>query len=129
METHQYFCTVANQAFLSEERLTEPEPVWSKRISELEKQFIEYRDWEARLRNKIKPKIGMTTDYIYRHVMDPPDSINETETARGRTMQWVYEADDGTQYFYFNERNVLTEECRELGTLQEQYGVPEIKCR
>ena len=81
---------------------------WQTRYRETAEQLQDFRDEEARLRNRLKPKIGMTKDYIYRHVMGPPDSINETESASGMSSQWIYEDDVNTQYLYFNSKGILS---------------------
>lgn len=92
MDSHKnILCPIKHKFLLLPKNLNASEDVWQKQTREAEAAFIEWLEWEARLRNKIKPKIGMSSDYIYRHVMGPPDSINETETASGKTMQWIYE--------------------------------------
>ena len=81
---------------------------WKRHYKSTEKQMQDDRDEDARVRNKIRPKIGMTKEYIYRHVLGPPDAQNDTESISGISSQWVYESDAGTQYLYFNNRGVLT---------------------
>lgn len=92
----------------SKSSLVQSESEWQNYYREQKEMLQEFRDEEARLRNKLKPKIGMTRDYIYKHVMGPPDSINETESASGIWSQWVYEGDDAIQYLYFNSKGILT---------------------
>ena len=101
-------CPLYQKVWLLPKKLNEPEDVWQKEKLDKEAAFIGWLEDEARIRNKIKPKIGMSVDYIYRHVMGPPDSINETETSSGKTIQLVYEDGDKRSYFYFNERGILT---------------------
>lgn len=100
-------CPLWQRVLLLPKSLSAPEDVWQKKKMESEANFIEWLDWEARIRNKIKPRIGMSADYIHRHVMGPPDSINETETSDGKTMQWVYREDSQRRYFYFDESRKL----------------------
>ena len=92
----------------SKSPLAQSESEWQNYYRETKEMLQEFRDEEARLRNKLKPKIGMTRDYIYKHVMGPPDSINETESASGVSSQWVYEGDGAIQYLYFNSKGILT---------------------
>lgn len=84
------------------------EAEWQKYYKDEAAALQDYKDEDARVRNKIKPRIGMTKEYIYRHVMGSPDTINDTESASGLTSQWVYENSDGNYYLYFNNRGVLT---------------------
>lgn len=100
-------CDLWRQAMLSDATLSEPEAIWQKNFEQNEKEFLEWKEDEARIRNKIKPKIGMKKDYIYRHVLGSPDKINDTQTSSGIISQWVYETKNGTEYFYFDNEGVL----------------------
>jgi hypothetical protein len=106
-ESDQGLCGKYAILLARDEKLQLPEKEWKELIQSVTNSFQEWKVESDRMRNQLKPKLGMSQDQIYKHVLGPPKSINDTLDARGQTSQWVYETDDGTMYLYFNAKGIL----------------------
>ena len=106
-EADQTSCEWDRKILELDDSLNLDEKKWQRLFKDTELKLIERTTEDARIRNKKEPKLGMTKNYIYKHVLGAPDSINDTLDARGQTSQWVYRTEEGTMYLYFDNKNTL----------------------
>jgi len=100
-------CELSYTVLSHPEFLNEPEPSWKRFFNGTESEMVECEVEQDRISSNRKPKLGMTKDYIYKHVLGPPDAINDTVDGRGMTSQWVFRGENETLYLYFNNKGTL----------------------
>lgn len=101
-------CEMDKLVMLLDESLSSPDIKWKKLFNEQKAKLIEWQTEDARIRNRLKPKLGMSKSYIYKQVLGAPDAINDALDSGGMTSLWIYKEESDTLYLYFNSKGVLT---------------------
>lgn len=100
-------CKWSREILMLDDSLNLDKNKWRKILNDTEGKLIEWTTEDARIRNKLQPKLGMSKNYIYKHVLGAPESINDTLDYRGQTSQWVYRSEEESMYLYFDNKNIL----------------------